>query len=221
MTPEQLRTVLEEVTRATLPSWYVYAVFAFLAALAGALGAWGGAYLTERGKRAAIEEARDSIIEEVRRTTNATEAIKTEFAGGLWLEQARWNRRWDVYVELMRTLSIASMDCVDQLEGLRAEARKSHGVLAEDSPALESAKNAVSVSLRGLQQAGDVAAIILPETVFAALTLAVGQLESAQTPGDVERRFLELGAVLDRAHTEIASIARKDLHMALAQHSGG
>jgi hypothetical protein len=33
MTPEQLRTVLEEVTRATLPSWYVYTVFAFLAAL--------------------------------------------------------------------------------------------------------------------------------------------------------------------------------------------
>jgi hypothetical protein len=221
MTPEQLRTVLEEVTRATLPSWYAYAVFIFLAALAAALGAWGGAYLTELGKRAAIEEARDSIIEEVRRTTKATEGIKTELAGGLWLEQARWNRRWDVYVELMRTLSIASMDCVDQLESLRAEARKSGGVLAEDSPALERAKKAIGVSLRGLQQAGDVAAIILPEKVFAALTLAVGRLDSAQTPGDVEHKFLELQAVLDRAQTEIAWIARKDLHMALAQYSEG
>jgi len=59
MTPEQLRTVLEEVTRASLPSWCVYAVFAFLALLAVAFGAWGQPYFSERGKRSATKEAFD------------------------------------------------------------------------------------------------------------------------------------------------------------------
>jgi hypothetical protein len=216
MTPDQLQTILDGIARTALPKWYVYFLFLFGAALAAGLGAWGGAYLKERGKRYATKEDFDSLLQELRRTTSVTEEIKAQTAGGLWLQQTRWGKRWDVYVDLMRALSAASMDCVDHLEELRAEARKTAGVLASDSPAVEKAKNAMSASLRALQQAGDVASIILPLNVFAALNAANEGLDSARTPADIERRFLGLQAVLDQAHTEIAVIARRDLHMPLA-----
>jgi hypothetical protein len=92
-------------------------------------------------------------------------------------------------------------------------------MLPLNSLAVASTKKAMDVSLRGLQQAGDVAAIILPEEVFAAISDAARQLDNAQAPGDIERKFVELQEVLDRAHTEIAAIARRDLQIPLAQYS--
>ena len=93
MTPEQLRTVLDEVARSSLPSWYVYALFGLLSLLASGLGAWGGAYLSEKDKRYATKEDFDNILQELRRTTHASEEVKAQIAGGLWLEQKRWDQR--------------------------------------------------------------------------------------------------------------------------------
>jgi len=108
MTPEQLQQVLQQAM-GSQPPWYVTGL---LAALVGAAVAYFGPYLGEKAKIKAIEENLGKLVEQVRQTTMATEDIKAQIAGGLWLEQKRWDLRWDHYRRLLENLGdlIALMD---------------------------------------------------------------------------------------------------------------
>ena len=64
--------------------------------LAGA-GACLGSYLREKGKNLATREDVDRLV-------RATEQIKSEIAGGLWVEQNRWTFRAMIYKELLESL---------------------------------------------------------------------------------------------------------------------
>src|SRR5262249_27610983 len=46
----------------------------------------------------------DTILAELRRATQASEDVKAAIAGGLWLEQQRWNQRRDVYWDVLKSL---------------------------------------------------------------------------------------------------------------------
>ncbi len=53
-------------------------------------------YLTEKGKNLATHEDIDRIVEQLRKTTAAAEAIKADTASGLWVEQSRWTFRAEI-----------------------------------------------------------------------------------------------------------------------------
>jgi hypothetical protein len=200
----------------------VYAVFLFLAAVGGALGAWGGAYLAERGKRYATKEDFENILREQQRTTMATEAIKTEIAGGLWLEQRRWDQRRELYWALLRSLDITARACSDyipvyeQTEKMSASDDKS----GEANQRYQQAYKALGAALTDLQSAGTLAAIILPPDVSDALARADEKFanlvlsERALTKNAVEI----LGVSLRQTHKQLIEIARKDLGMPLVQY---
>jgi hypothetical protein len=104
MTPEQLQKVVEAAVQNSLPNWYVLGLYALLGGIAGALGAFFGPYLQEHGKRAATKEDFKNILREVEETTKATKEIEAKISDGLWLGQQRWNRKWECYVEIVRSL---------------------------------------------------------------------------------------------------------------------
>jgi len=66
--------------------------------IGGGLGAYLGAYLREKGKNLATREDVDRLV-------HATEQIKAEIAGGLWVEQNRWTFRAAAYEELLESLA--------------------------------------------------------------------------------------------------------------------
>ena len=221
MTPEQLRTVLEEVTRATVPSWYVHAVFLFLAAVAGAVGAWGGSYLSERGKRYATKEDFDSILSEMRRTTQATEEIKTQIAGGLWLEQTRWQQRRDIYFALIKSLT----EVMGLFEAFYAEAKNAVDSTADPTHSDHEKKIAVlqATMVRAVTAVDQLvptmatASLILPEEAMRSLERVVDGARSARagnTPLDALRTVAD---GVSTAFDELVAIARADLGMPLAQ----
>lgn len=70
-------------------------------------GAYLGSYLREKGKHYAMREDLDEILAQVRQTTRTTEEIKTHFSGALWVEQARWDLKRDLYYRLLENLDEA------------------------------------------------------------------------------------------------------------------
>jgi len=69
----------------------------FVVALVAAGGAYFGAYLREKGKNLATKEDIDRIVRK-------TEEIKAEVSADAWLKQKRWDRKWECYVEMVRSL---------------------------------------------------------------------------------------------------------------------
>lgn len=73
-----------------------------LTALAAGAAAYFGTYLAEKAKQKATKEAIDELLEQARKTTLATEEIKTTLAGGMWVGQERWKLKRDVYTGLLQ-----------------------------------------------------------------------------------------------------------------------
>lgn len=66
-------------------------------ALVAAVGAYFGAYLREKGKNLATKEDIDRIVRK-------TEEIKAEVGAEAWLKEKRRDRKWECYVEMVRSL---------------------------------------------------------------------------------------------------------------------
>lgn len=67
-------------------------------------GAYLGSYLREKGRNLATREDLNGVLTQLRETTRTTEEIKTHFSGALWVEQARWDLKRDLYYRLLENL---------------------------------------------------------------------------------------------------------------------
>ena len=74
-------------------------------------------YLGRKGENYATHEDMQKLVDQVTATTKATEAIKSEITGRLWVSQESWKMKTDLYVRLL-TMLHAFMD--EAGKGLRA-----------------------------------------------------------------------------------------------------
>ena len=128
----------------------------FALSMAGAaIGAYVGSYLREKGRNLATREDMDNIVVQLRKTTEATEDIKAQISGDLWLRQNRWHFKKDLYARLLENLGSAHraldhlLDAEMNHPQAESEARK--GWLAtqrgKSSEALEDVHRASAVAM--------------------------------------------------------------------------
>lgn len=115
MTPNDVKLVLHDVLGGGVflnTSAFIVMVCGWLVATALAAGV--GAFYGKRGETAAVKRDLKTIIDNLRETTAATEAIKTDIAGGLWVEQSRWTFKARLYKELLESFGVMA-SCLNQL----------------------------------------------------------------------------------------------------------
>lgn len=103
MTSDQVRE-LAEMLGAQLGGWRLQLATVVITLVAAGIGAYLGAFLSEKGKNRAIREDLDKIVYQMQRTTQAAEDVKAAIANVLWLKQKRWDLRRDVYTQLLEAL---------------------------------------------------------------------------------------------------------------------
>lgn len=111
MSPEEIRVVVDTAIRDGLRfPWWSYV----LAVLLPVGGAYIGSYAKRKAEDRAIQENFDSLREQLRKTTQDTEEIKTTLSRKKWVTQQHWAIREQHYMNLLRHLTKLEMSLQDR-----------------------------------------------------------------------------------------------------------
>ncbi len=215
MTPDEIKLALHEVL-ATGVSLNVSAYIAlFLGWLVGgALGAFSGAFFTRRGETAAVKRDLETIKDNLRQTSSATEAIKAEITGDLWERQNRWSFKKDLYIRLLVGLGEAA-SAVRQLIYLDERLKDpSHQHLIEKTKQfMDKYFSELQRSMVEIRQAAFVAPLVCTEATERALgKLLESWLRAEATRGS--RDYLEgCRTALSEAIESVTHAASEDLRL--------
>jgi hypothetical protein len=111
MSPEEVRTAVEAaVHKGVFFPWWSY----ILAIAVSAVGAYVGAYFKRKAEDRASQENFDNLREQLRKTTQDTEAIKTTLSGKSWLMQQQWSIREKHYMDLLLNLTRLKLSLQDR-----------------------------------------------------------------------------------------------------------
>jgi hypothetical protein len=179
--------------------------------LAGA-GAYLGSYLREKGKNLATREDVDRLV-------RATEEIKAEIAGGLWLEQNQWSFRAETYKQLLESLG----DLLSALKQMMYSAEWRPKI--QDRPKALAFLNDLDaeyiqkagVAFERLIRAWSVATVWLPVPATRALEDLRIAWATAQSGGPLSSEFsIKVHDAIRAAMTALMLAARNDLGIAPA-----
>jgi hypothetical protein len=110
MSPEEVRTLVEASIHQVGFPWWSYA----LALLLSMAGAYVGAYIKRKAEDRANQENFDRLREQLRRTTQDTEEIKTSLTRKSWLTQQQWAIREQHYMRLLSHLMKLKLSLQDR-----------------------------------------------------------------------------------------------------------
>jgi len=166
------------------------------------------AYMGEKGKRLATREDVDAVLRELRLVTTETEAIKAQISGDLWLRQAHWNQKRDLYAKLFES--------TDQLwEFYQSHLRlMGHGtdMVFEDAGKIEAVNEEISVASTKLVGLATLSIIFLNQEAQDALQQYEQESNtSLRLFRDPWTRSRELKEHLTRLKISLIAAAKQDL----------
>ena len=113
MSPEQIEQIIRKVINDGIQfPWWLY----LLAVIATIVSGFLGAYFQRKGENLATKEDFESLLEQVKKTTTATENIKIDLAKGNWLHQRRWYLKEKYYSGLLAALYKLKYSLSDRLD---------------------------------------------------------------------------------------------------------
>jgi hypothetical protein len=153
-------------------------------------------YLRRKGENLATHEDIQKLVDQVKATTAATEAIKSELSGRLWVSQEQWKLKTDLYVSLLT-----------MLHRLMDEAGKGIAALASGKPAVFTQQD-ISGDLRRMFV---LMQIVSPQVVDA--LQGVRNVERHPGVNDTEY-FEQMYEMYQQTYFQVAALAREDLGFA-------
>lgn len=197
MTPNDVKLALQEVLGGGVYlDTSAFVIFVCASFLAVALAAAAGTYFGKRGETAAVKRDLDTIKDNLRHTTQATEEIKAEITGTLWLRQKRFDLKWQCYSELVQGLGEVHT-IISELIALEAGGPDPAGQIAIKKRMLDEA-------LMKSRQFGSIARIAVAPNVRTVLTRFGDAWNAAATPN-------EQGIAARWGWLVVTDIARNDL----------
>ena len=215
VTPEQVRTIVEEVvSKHSVPGMYLVLVPLLLAGAVSLAAIFLGAYLKKKAEHFATNEDFQALTEQLRRTTRATEEIKAAISSDVWLRQQRWDLRRDIYSRLLTGLDdlVRALDeriaALERLEASPTGPERRHATevfeLAQRQVVDAFGRVATGRALGGM--------LLVPDAVAALLRLTAAWNTTVESPPtSVVEAQRELSRVARDARSTLTEMARRDL----------
>lgn len=165
MSADEIRTIVEAMSREGLQFPYWQYAIAFMAAL---LGAFGGAYLKRKGEDHAAKESFESLREQMRKTTQETESIRQSLSEANWRRQQEWTIREQRYMTLVACLTKFKISLEDRSE-YYMEPGSSHDTSIERSDHFMQLVNQGAQAVAALREMRDCVEVFLSVQAIAAL----------------------------------------------------
>lgn len=173
-------------------------------------GAYLGSYLRERGRNLATREDLDGILAQLRQTTRATEEIRTHFSGALWVEQARWDLKRDLYYRLLENLDESKRSIRNLLDVLLSWPNAD--ALQEEWEGRKTlAEERLSRALAEIHRARAVAAMMLSDQALQVLKTLYKDRKPKGRDEDVDEWLERELAATQRAYDLLVDAAKQDL----------
>jgi hypothetical protein len=154
-------------------------------------------YGEEKGKRIAANEAIDDLVKEVQKVTKATETIKADIEGGLWLQQWRLGQKRDSYVRLV--------DAIENLQVQRGMQRRA------SSDTLADAKQRAEAAILEFRRARALARLMLTPGVVNTIGPLLRQLPD---PNSSTKEEYDKGhRIIEDARDATVNFAKQELHL--------
>jgi hypothetical protein len=173
----------------------------FAVALVAGLGAYFGSYLREKGKNLATREDVDRVV-------RATEEIRSQVGGDLWLRQRVWDFKRETYTALLERLTIIRQIAYEHLNLVTGKVTPDLSV--EQHQAMVANYEVMLSAMRELRRHTAVGRLFLSPAAIDALEKATVETEAS---GDVTHKLQALMRYADAAQEKLIIEARQDLKL--------
>lgn len=113
MSPEEIELIITNVAKERFEfPWLLY----FFLLISPFIGSYLGAYLKKRGENLATKDDYELLLEQIKKTTAATENIKSDLAKGNWLHQQSWYLKEKYYSGLLEELYKLRLSLSERLD---------------------------------------------------------------------------------------------------------
>lgn len=107
MNSQQIQALAEAIAAAQLQNLWSWILWLALALVAGAVGSFGGAYFGKRGERFATKQDLGNILDELKKTTDVIEQVKSAVAHDDWVRREWKAIRLTKSEEILKELEVA------------------------------------------------------------------------------------------------------------------
>jgi hypothetical protein len=182
MDTEMIKAAIQEAIREgfTPASWIAILVGLFLAPL----GAFAGSYFKTRAEQRAAKENFNEVLRQIKGQTKATEGIKAELSGKLWIGQKQWELTREIYKNMLEVVD-ETLGVMQEVKRLTQWGPVPIGAPADEAARLkkqrdditEDARAKIAGATRKLHQTAVFSQVVLSEDASRALRQLVDMLE--------------------------------------------
>ncbi len=209
MSPDEIEQIIQRIIRdGVLFPWWLYV----LAIIALFIGGFFGAYIKRKGENLATREDYESLLEQVKKTTAATESIKIDLAKGSWLHQQGWHLKEKYYSGLLEALYRLKVSLSARLDHYMEPGSEYHDEQVNESAHYKSQSQIGLEALQKIQQLHGPAEMVVSDRAIEALNKFYSADWHASNFSACNQEYLEEAYdSVNEAHKVILEEARLEL----------
>jgi len=209
MSPDEIELVVSRAVKDGIEfPWWLY-VSVLLATFAGAIF---GAYLKKKGENLATREDYESLLTQIKKTTTATESIKSDLAKGSWLHQQSWYLKEKYYSGLLEGLYKLKLSLSSRLDHYMQTGSEYHDDRINES---EHYKHQTTIGIEALEKIQELhgpSEMVISERAIEALNEFYGADWNAGNFSACNKEYLDdVYASVDKTYKVVLNEARSEL----------
>jgi len=208
MDSETIKSLAEFISKQTVFDWKYYLSIIVLSFTGAAVGAFVSSYFKIRGKNLATKADFNELLQQLAKTTEATEKIKTAIAHANWKGEKQWDLNATVYQTLLESFAMWR-SALEELEQLAFDKDGNLRIDKEDAKMFFEKATAAKYNIR---KSSALAGMVLDSEQSEKISQLFDAVHNIKHNSVIQKGvYKDISNNMKRIESEIAAQAKKDL----------